>query len=149
MARRLKKLSLPILKLMNQVISKLASCGISKEDIQTSNFSLYPIYEMPEDRTGYQAVLISYRCNNTVTVRIKDVSKTGEIIDAAVNAGATNVTNISFGVLDSKKYEDQVLAKAVRRMQGTKLRSWPKRPVVTIKDVFSISDGWVQRIIYP
>ena len=48
-------------KLMNQVISKLASCGISKEDIQTSNFSLYPIYEMPEDGRGTRAVLISYR----------------------------------------------------------------------------------------
>lgn len=129
-------------KLMNQVISKLASCGISKEDIQTSNFSLYPIYEMPEDGRGTRAVLISYRCNNTVTVRIKDVSKTGEIIDAAVNAGATNVTNISFGVLDSKKYEDQVLAKAVENARH-KAEVMAKAAGVTIKDVFSISDGWV------
>ena len=59
-----------------------------------------------------------------------------------MNAGATNVTNISFGVLDSKKYEDQVLAKAVENARH-KAEVMAKAAGVTIKDVFSISDGWV------
>ena len=128
--------------LMNKVISELLAQGISREDIQTSDFALYPGYETIENaRTGRQ-MLIGCRCNNAVTVRIKDLSKIGQIIDATVKAGATNVGGISFGVLDPKKYQDQVLAKAVEHARH-KAEVMAKAAGVTIKDVINISDGWV------
>ncbi len=49
-----------------------------------------------------QMNVTGYRCSNTVTVRIKNISNVGSIIDAAIGSGATNVNSISFGVLDSK-----------------------------------------------
>ncbi|HON86688.1 MAG: SIMPL domain-containing protein [Firmicutes bacterium] len=128
--------------LMNKVISELLAQGISREDIQTSDFALYPVYETIENARTSQQMLIGYRCNNTVTVRIKDLSKIGQIIDATVKAGATNVGGISFGVLDPKKYQDQVLAKAVEHARH-KAEVMAKAAGVTIKDVINISDGWV------
>ena len=127
---------------MNKVISELLAQGISREDVQTSNFSLYPVYETQENVRFSQQVLVGYRCNNTVTVRIKYLGKIGQIIDVTVKAGATNVGGISFGVLDSKKYEDQVLAKAVENARH-KAEVMAKAAGVTIKDVINMSDGWV------
>jgi uncharacterized protein YggE len=82
---------------MNAVIEALYRSGISKDDIQTSNFSLSPLYEWKGEKNEKQ-VLVGYRCNNTVTVRLKDISKVGAVIDSATTAGATNVSGITFGL---------------------------------------------------
>jgi uncharacterized protein YggE len=129
---------------MNKVIDALAAQGIAKEDIQTSNFSLYPVYETQPvlDRLPGRQVLSGYRCNNTVNVRIKDIGNVGGIIDVAIEAGATNVSNITFGVLDSKKYEDEVLAKAVANAKH-KAEILAKAAGVNITGILKISDGHV------
>ncbi len=129
---------------MNKVIADLQGKGIAKEDIQTSNFSLYPVYETQSqaDRLYGKQVLTGYRCNNTVNVRIRDISSVGNIIDVAINAGATNVNNISFGVLDSSKFEDEILAKAVKNARH-KAEIMARAAGVNITGVFRISDGYV------
>ncbi len=128
---------------MNRVISVLKGKGIAEADIQTSNFSLYPIYEQQSDRPYVQQMTVTgYRCSNTVTVRIKNISNVGSIIDAAIGAGATNVNSVSFGVLDSKKYEDEMLAKAVENARH-KADIMAKAAGVNITGIFKMSDGWV------
>lgn len=128
---------------MNRVISVLKGKGIAEADIQTSNFSLYPIYEQQGERPYVQQMTVKgYRCSNTVTVRIKNISDVGSIIDAAISAGATNVNSISFGVLNSKKYEDEMLAKAVENARH-KADIMAKAAGANITGIFKMSDGWV------
>lgn len=129
---------------MNKVLAALQASGIAKQDIQTSNFSLYPVYETQptSDRIYGKQVLTGYRCNNTVTAKIKDIGKVGAVIDAAVNAGATNVNSITFGVLDSKRYEDEMLAQAVANARH-KAEIMAKAAGVTITGISKISDGYV------
>ncbi len=129
---------------MNKVIAALQGKGISKEDIQTSNFSLYPVYETQShaDRPYGKQVLTGYRCNNTVSVRIKDIGNIGSVIDSAISSGATNVNSISFGILDSKKYEDEVLAKAVGNAKH-KAEVIAEAAGVSITGISKISDGYV------
>jgi uncharacterized protein YggE len=129
---------------MNKVIAALTAGGIAKEDIQTSNFSLYPVYEtqLAPDRSYGKQVLSGYRCKNTVSVRIKDIENVGGLIDAAVSAGATNVNSIVFGVLDSRKYEDEVLAKAVANA-GHKAEVMARAAGVNITGISRMSDGYV------
>ncbi|HHY17220.1 MAG TPA: SIMPL domain-containing protein [Firmicutes bacterium] len=127
---------------MNKVISALQQKGIAKEDIQTSNFSLYPVYESEEGRPYTRYAVTGYRCNNTVTVRIKDISRVGSVIDAAIGAGATNVNSISFGIQDSGQFEDEILAKAVQDARR-KADIMAKAAGVNITGIFRMSDGWV------
>lgn len=129
---------------MNKVIAALQGQGIAKENIQTSNFSLYPVYETQPvaDRLYGKQVLSGYRCNNTVSVRVKDIGNIGGIIDAAVSSGATNVNSIVFGVLDSKKYEDQMLAQAVTNARH-KAEVIARAAGVNITGISKISDGYV------
>lgn len=123
---------------MNQVVSSLKENGIEDKDIQTSNFSLYPVYEYRDNKS----ILTGYRCNNTVSIRTKDIENIGTLIDIVITAGATNVNGISFGVRDSAKYEDQMLAKAVENARH-KADIMARAAGVNITGVLKISDGYV------
>src|SRR5690606_7619946 len=61
-----------------------------------------------------------YRVTNSVQVTIRDVSKTGEIIDAAVAAGANSIDSIMFMVSEEleQSLRSDVLAKAVRKARA-------------------------------
>ena len=97
---------------MSAVIDALYASGISKDDIQTSNFNLSPVYEWQGEKTQKQ-VLVGYRCSNTVTVRLKDIGKVGLVIDSATTDGATNVYGITFGLQNPDAYRPTILAAAV------------------------------------
>jgi len=129
-------------RLMNQVITTLMANDIAKEDIQTSNFSLYPVYETQGEKPVLKQVVAGYRCNNTVVVRIRDITKVGMVIDAAVGAGATNVGGISFGLDDPKEYKDRALTQAVQNARE-KAEIMAKAAGVQISGIAKMSDGWV------
>jgi uncharacterized protein YggE len=68
---------------MQRVIDALRAAGVAAADIQTQQIWISPVY----DSTG----LTGYIASNTVTVKVRDVSRAGAVIDAAVAAGASNV----------------------------------------------------------
>ena len=125
---------------MSAVVNALSAKGIAKDDIQTSNFSLYPVYEWQGDKEGKQ-VLTGYRCNNSVVVRIKNIGNIGPIIDAATVAGANSIGGIRFGVLDPKPHQDALLAQAVKNARA-KADIMAEAAGVNIVSVHKISDGY-------
>lgn len=100
---------------MTKVIAALKKAGIAERDIQTSNLSVNPQYVYVENNppklTGYQA-------SNQVTVQVRDLAKLGQTVDATVNAGATNVGGISFGLQDPLAAENQARLDAVKALQA-------------------------------
>ena len=52
--------------------------GVAEKDIQTSQLSIYPEYNYMED--GRQE-LRGFRVQNTVTATLRDIDKTGEVVD--------------------------------------------------------------------
>ena len=81
---------------MDSVVSKLKELGIEDKDIQTSRYDLQPEY----DYSTRSPVLKGYRATNLVTVKIRDVSKVGPMLDAITASGATRIQGISFSVSD-------------------------------------------------
>lgn len=79
---------------MQALVDKLKASGIPANDIQTSNFSISPTYDS-EGRT-----VTGYQVNNTVGVKIRDVSKASELLDKVVEAGANNIYGMTFGFDD-------------------------------------------------
>lgn len=100
---------------MNEVISSLRTQGIAQRDIQTSSLNLNPQYVYEQNRpprlTGYQA-------NNQVTIRVLDLARLGQAIDATVGAGANQINGISFGLQDPQAAEDEARRKAVQALQA-------------------------------
>ena len=92
---------------MTAVFVALNDQGISKNDIATSYVSLYPTYGTSGmEITGYQAV-------NQIDVTVRDMTKVGTVIDAAVGAGANLSNGITFRLSDENRGVDQALAAAV------------------------------------
>ena len=95
--------------LMDAVITAVKGLGVAEKDIQTQEITVYPITDNPKNTqeiTGYSAT-------NSITVKLHDVKKTGELVTAATQAGANEVTSIHFELLDETAAYQQALADAV------------------------------------
>lgn len=101
---------------INAIIDSIKKAGIASEDIKTSNYNISPKYNY-EDKTGNSTV-IGYTVSNTLNIKVKDISKAGNIIDMAVENGANISNGISFGVSDYQKYYNMALADAIANAKG-------------------------------
>jgi uncharacterized protein YggE len=101
-------------KLMINVMAALMDAGIAKKDIQTSQFSIEPIYTSQSKVSGpVESKLSGYRVSNQVNVTIHQVSQVGEILDRLVQAGATDAGNVAFLVSEREKVLDQAREAAI------------------------------------
>jgi len=91
-------------EMMNAIINKLKALGLSTDEISTSYYNIYPVYEYPpviyeKDIPRPQSpVLVGYRVTNTIIITTSASEDVGSIIDAAVDAGANQVQGVSFFV---------------------------------------------------
>jgi uncharacterized protein YggE len=101
----------------NKILDAVKKAGIAEKDIKTTNYSLYPKYDYPQvlcttiypsTCPGGREVLRGYEVSQSFDVKIRDVTKVGQIVADATDAGATNISGPTFGV----DKEDDVIAKA-------------------------------------
>lgn len=104
-AKTVKEASDGNTKLMSTIMQVLIDFGIAQKDIQTSRFSIEPIYTSQSSSAA--AKLSGYRVANQVTVTLRQISQVGEILDRLIKAGATDVGNIAFLVSEPEKALDQ------------------------------------------
>jgi len=90
----------------NAVISAIKTLGIEDKDIQTTNFSI--VAQEQFDREGNPTGEVIYITDNTVTVTVRDLSRLGDVLDQAVQAGANSI----FGVYYSVEDQSAALAEA-------------------------------------
>lgn len=82
----------------NAIADVLKDMGVAEEDIQTSNFNVYPT-DRYDPMTG-QAEGRYFVVENTVNVTVRDLSQLGSVLSAVVEAGANNIYGINFSVED-------------------------------------------------
>ena len=98
---------------MNNVMDALEAAGIDKDDIQTQYFNIQEISRWDSDKQ--QEYIVGYRVTNTVTVKVREIEKAGDVIDAVVAAGGdlTRINSISFTVDDPSDYYKDARKEAV------------------------------------
>lgn len=82
----------------NAISQALQELGVAEDDIQTSNFNVYPS-DRYDPMTG-QVEGRYFVVENTVNVTVRDLSNLGEVLTAVVEAGANNIYGINFNVED-------------------------------------------------
>src|SRR5215813_5802913 len=92
-------------KAMAAVLATLQSAGIDQKDIQTSRFSVQPVYTSPGPNMEQR--LTGFSVSNHVNVTIRQIDKVGDILDRLVTAGATDAGNVEFLHTDSSKTLDK------------------------------------------
>lgn len=84
---------------MTKIIAAVKKAGVAEIDMKSQWVSLNPQYSY--DRTGSTAPRVTgYQANQALAVKVRRIETTGAVIDAAVAAGATQVSGISFSVAD-------------------------------------------------
>lgn len=83
---------------MDSVINKLTALGISDYDVQTSGISLNPQYDYNQEEQ--RQIFRGYQASNRVSVTLRDVQKTGKVLDELVRAGATDLSGPDWAIDD-------------------------------------------------
>ncbi|MGH2625136.1 MAG: SIMPL domain-containing protein [Anaerolineales bacterium] len=98
------------------VHKSVVEMGVAEGDIRTTYFSVWsqPRYDEFGTLTGET----TYFVDNTVLVTVRDVTKLGEILQAAIDAGSNSIQGISFQVEDPTEAEDQARAEAIADAQA-------------------------------
>ena len=97
---------------MDKVQQALKDNGVAEKDIQTQQFSIYPVTKWISDRDEQE--IIGYRVTNIVVAKIREIDEAGAIIDAVAEAGGdfTRIQGISFDVDDRTPYYEEARSKA-------------------------------------
>jgi uncharacterized protein YggE len=117
-------------ELMEKVIAALKELGIADDQISTSWYSVYPIYEYrsppcieiypqpPE--CAPKSEITGYRASNSLSVTLDADEDVGAVIDAAVGAGANNVSGAYFFVSEERQQElrDSLIEQAIQNARS-------------------------------
>jgi uncharacterized protein YggE len=95
---------------MEAVRAALRAAGIADRDIQTSNLNLNPNYRYAENQPPQ---LVGYQAVNEVSVRFRDIAKTGAILDALVAQGANQINGPTLTIERPEAALDEARAEAL------------------------------------
>jgi uncharacterized protein YggE len=94
---------------MTSVQQRLSSLGFSGDTVRTTGYSIEQEFDFANGRRTPRG----YVARNGLEVRVDDVRRAGEVLDAAVEAGATTVSSIRFDLKDRASAEREALRLAV------------------------------------
>ena len=93
------------------VVRALKAAAGAGAEVKTSGYSIQPqrLYKenQPPTITGYEV-------RNSVTVTLSDLTKVGSVIDASAQAGANEISGISFTLRQDRESHDRALSEATR-----------------------------------
>lgn len=122
---------------MDKVMSAIKAAGIAERDIQTSGISLNPQYRYVENEapkiTGYQA-------SNTVSLKVRDISKLGKVLDALAAQGANQINGPSFEIDKPEPVYDEARLAALKKAQA-RAETYAKSLGLKVRRIVSISEG--------
>ena len=119
-----------------KVLDVLLDAGVDKKDLQTTNFSIGPIYgDNANDIQGYQV-------SNIVVAQLRDLDKAGSLLDKAAQAGGDDVVvrNVSFDIDDTSDLVSAARADAVKRARN-QAEQLAAAAGVQLGDVLTISES--------
>lgn len=123
-----------------KVRDALKAAGIDDKDIKTVGYYLNE--EFKWNRTTEESESVGYRTTNTIQVTVRDLTKTGTVIDASAQAGANRVTGVSFSL--SQQKEDELRTQALQEASAnakSKATSMATGLGITLGQVFSASEN--------
>src|SRR5690606_7483950 len=120
-----------------KVVAAIKAAVIAERDIQTSGISIHPQYRYAENQprtiTGYQA-------SNTVNIKVRDVAKVGEVLDALVASGANQVNGPSFEIDEPESVYDEARQAALKKAQA-RAEMYAGSLGLRVRRLVSISEG--------
>ena len=123
-------------KSMSSVQARIAAMGIAKEAVRTTGYTIQQEFDFANGRR----IPRGYVARNAVEVRIDALDRLGDLLDAVVEAGATNVGGVRFDLRDRAGAEREALRQAVADARA-RADAAAAGAGLTIERVIRIEDG--------
>jgi len=126
-------------KVAESIIEAVKKAGVDEKDIQTRDVSVYP---QTTDQNGKQ-VVTGYQASMSVRVLVRDIATLGDVISAANDAGANNISGPSFTVADLAPHRAIAIDKAVAdaRLSAEAMAKAAGKSVGTVLSISSSDAG--------
>lgn len=102
---------------MNAILEAVKALGIEEKDVQTVNYSMW-VEQIYSPETGEPTDLIRYHVSNQVSIRLRDITLSGKLLESALQAGANNVGSITFSVDDATALESEARIQAIEKARA-------------------------------
>ena len=115
---------------MNAVIDAVKALKVEEKDIQTTNYSLTPVYDyvVPSEvsimypsasSTMIRSNTVSgYKLEQDIQVKIRDFTKIGDILSKATASGSNQIGNLQFTIDNPEQYKEQARAQAIAKAKS-------------------------------
>lgn len=123
---------------MRKVVDAIKQHGIAARDIQTTQYSLQPVYDQQDGKSR----LRGYRADNQVRVTSRDLGRVGGLLDAVVGAGANQIQGIGFRIDKPEIQLDKARAAAIADARR-KADIYSKAAGVRVMGVLAVEEGGV------
>lgn len=121
---------------MSTVLDALRELGIDEADLKTTRVSMRPFRE----RRNGEVIDSGWVVNNRVRVTVRDIDQTGDVIDAAVAAGANDLDGVSFRASDPSAALSEARAEAVGAAEAA-ATELADAAGIEVRGVLSIVEG--------
>jgi uncharacterized protein YggE len=122
---------------MSAVLSALKRAGIQPRDIATANVSLQPQYRYEDNKPP---VITGYQATNNVSIRFRDIAKSGAILDALVAQGANQIDGPNLSLDQPDAALDEARVDAVKRAQA-RAQLYAKAAGLSVSRILTIAEG--------
>ncbi|KKW19272.1 MAG: hypothetical protein UY63_C0017G0049 [Parcubacteria group bacterium GW2011_GWA2_51_10] len=109
----------------NDIIAYLKQAGVPEKDIKTTDYSVQPQYEWSRSvcpagsefcPPGKQ-VLTGFQVSQTLSVKVRDTKKAGDLLSGVGSRGASEVSGLSFTIDDEDALKAEARDKAIKKAQ--------------------------------
>jgi len=147
-AKTVKEAQAKATEKINSALTAIRAGGVAEKDIKTLSYSIAPHYEYTQNVctqfgcTGGKSVLDGYDVNQTIQVKVRDISKAGELFDTLGTAGIKTVDGLTFSIddIDSVKAEARAEAIAQAKEKAEKIAKDLGVKLVKITSFYDSSD---------
>jgi uncharacterized protein YggE len=124
---------------MTAVQQKIAAFGIPREAIKTTALDLQMEFDFANGRQTPRG----YVARNIIEVRVDDLAKLGDVLDAVVSSGATMIHGLRFDVKGRDQLSAEALQAAVKKAmtKSQAIATGSGRAIDRVIKIEELSDG--------
>lgn len=123
-------------RIMNALNAKLKDFGVDAQDLQTSAYSINPMYDWNDGRQK----LRGYQVSQSLRLKIRNLDKVGDIIGAAGELGVNQAGGIQFTLDKPESVKQQAREEAMKNAQS-KAEALAKMTGIKLRRVISFNEG--------
>lgn len=122
---------------MTKVMAAIKEAGIADKDIRTSGVNLSPQYRYAENEPPK---IIGFQATNTVNIKVREIARLGEVLDALAQQGANQIHGPSFEIDQPEPVYDEARLAALKKAQA-RAETYARALGMRVRRIVTLSEG--------